>query len=393
MDALFLSAATYLPHGYCLSWQPGLIALHVIADLLIAIAYLSIPIVIYVFVRRRPDFAFRWTAQLFAIFILLCGMTHLIAIVTLWVPVYELAGWLKAAIALASVVTAALLWPLLPKLLALPSPQVLRHASQRLAREAAYRRVVEAALRRASGDLERAEERTADLNRSNDELERFAYIASHDLQAPLRAIDHLVEWLGEDLAPVLTDDSRHKMALLRQRVLRLKTLLDDLLQYSRVGRIMPSELVEPSVLVAEVIEALETPPGFQISIDLPPGPLLTAAAPLRQVFLNLIGNAIKHHDRAEGRIEITGRDLGERVEFAVTDDGRGIPEEQRERVFEMFYTLEPRDQVEGNGMGLALVRKAVGAHGGTVRIEDNPAGRGTSVRFDWPWQAEETGGR
>lgn len=388
----FLTSAAFLPHGYCLSWRPGLLALHVISDLLIAASYFSIPIAIYVFLGQRRDFPFRWIAHLFAGFILLCGTTHLIAVVTLWWPVYGFEGWVKAATAVASVATAVLLWPLLPRALALPSPQVLWSTSQRLADEAAHRRAAEAALQRASGDLERAAERTADLYRSNDELEQFAYIASHDLQAPLRGIAHLVTWLEEDLGPALAGDTRHKMDLLRQRVRRLETMLSDLLQYSRAGRSVPSELIEPARLIADVIESIDPPAGFELEVDVPEGALRTAAAPLQQVVLNLIDNAVKHHDRTAGHIVVSARDRGERLEFAVTDDGPGIPAQQRERVFQMFYTLQPRDKVEGNGIGLAVVQKVVATRGGKVTIEDNPEGRGTTIRFDWPKTVEESGG-
>jgi signal transduction histidine kinase len=138
-----------------------------------------------------------------------------------------------------------------------------------------------------------------------------------------------------------------------------------------------------------VIEAVAPPPSFEISVDVPHGPIRSAPAPLRQVFINLIGNAIKHHDQGGGRIAITARPRGERIEFAVTDDGPGIPEHHRERIFEMFFTLQSRDCLEGSGIGLALVKKTVLARGGTVAAETNPAGRGTTIRFDWPTTAND----
>jgi signal transduction histidine kinase len=384
-----LSAASFVPHGYCLLWRPWLVALYVVGDLLIAASYFSIPGAIYVFVSRRPDFPYKWVAHLFAAFIMLCGTTHLVSVATLWLPAYELEAAVKIATATASVTTALLLWPLLPKVLALPSPQALRRTSRQLSAEAAQRQAAESALQQINGDLRRVEERTAELNRSNDELEQFACVASHDLQAPLRAIDNLVTWLEEDLAPVLTNEARHHMDLLHNRVRRLQQLLDDLLEYSRAGRLRRRELVDLRQLIAEVIEAVAPPAGFAISVDVPAAPLRTAPALLRQVFINLIGNAIKHHDRPAGRIAVTARPRGDRLEVAVSDDGPGIPERHRERVFEMFFTLQPRDRVEGSGMGLALVRKAVLARGGTVTAAANPAGRGTTIRFDWPTAAVE----
>ncbi len=135
MSGLDLSGLT--PHGFCLAWQPGLIWLHAVSDLLIAAAYFSIPAALLTFLRRRSDLAFKPVVGLFAAFILACGTTHVLGAVTLWVPAYWLDGAVKALTAVLSVLTAALLWPLLPKALALPSPVQMRRANEALAREVA----------------------------------------------------------------------------------------------------------------------------------------------------------------------------------------------------------------------------------------------------------------
>ena len=125
----------FTPHGFCLAWQPGLIWLEVASDLLIAAAYFSIPAALLVFLRRRRDLAFKPVFALFAAFIFACGTTHILGAVTLWVPLYWLDGAVKALTALLSVATAAALWPLLPKALALPAPETLRQANVALARQ------------------------------------------------------------------------------------------------------------------------------------------------------------------------------------------------------------------------------------------------------------------
>ena len=225
-----------------------------------------------------------------------------------------------------------------------------------------------------------------DLRRSNEELEQFAYVASHDLKAPLRGIENLVGWIEEDLEDSLTGDVRTNMELLKSRVRRLDSLLDDLLAYSRAGRADATmDTVDTKALVEELAVLVSPPEGFAITADASLPTLQAARAPLTQALQNLIGNAIKHHDRpAEGHIRVEAGSAGDAVEFVVTDDGPGIPEQFRERVFGMFQTLKPRDEVEGSGMGLAIVRKLVDRQGGKVWLADGPDGRGLAVHFTWP---------
>lgn len=244
-------------------------------------------------------------------------------------------------------------------------------------------------------DRKRMEDRlarqTQELMRSNEELEQFAYVASHDLKAPLRGIENLVTWIEEDLQTHLSGDTRTNMDLLKTRVSRLESLLDDLLAYSRAGRgELNVETVESRKLVEDIAGLVSPPDGFSIipSDELPV--LQTAKAPLTQVLQNLIGNAIKHHDHPEdGHIWVNARSTPYAVEFTVTDDGPGIPEQFRERVFGMFQTLKPRDEVEGSGMGLAIVKKLVERVGGRIWLEDGRDGRGLTVRFTWPNELKE----
>jgi len=229
-----------------------------------------------------------------------------------------------------------------------------------------------------------------ELERSNRELDEFAYVASHDLKTPLRGIDQLSRWLQEDLGPRLSGESARYLDQLRIRVRRLENLLDDLLQYSRAGR-SAGQVAEVDVgeLLEAVVELLEPPPErFRVECrgDFPV--LMTERAPLEQVFVNLIGNAIKHHDRSEGCVRVECADAGDFVEFCVADDGPGIDPRFHQRIFRMFQTLRPRDEVEGSGIGLALVQRIVESRGGRVRIESEP-GRGAAFRFTWPRRIEK----
>jgi PAS domain S-box-containing protein len=244
-------------------------------------------------------------------------------------------------------------------------------------------------------DRKRLERRLAqqarDLKRSNEELEQFAYVASHDLKAPLRGIENLVTWIEEDIGDALTGDSKTNMGLLKSRVRRLESLLDDLLAYSRAGRShMAVDRIDTGALVEELATLVSPPAGFSI-VPAPDLPTVEAArAPLTQVLQNLIGNAIKHHDHpAVGHVWVEASRRGDMTEFMVADDGPGIPERFRERVFGMFQTLKPRDEVEGSGMGLAIVQKLVDRQGGRIWLEGRRDGRGLAVHFVWPQGARE----
>jgi signal transduction histidine kinase len=241
--------------------------------------------------------------------------------------------------------------------------------------------------RQLSETLEQVvDERTKELRRSNQDLDQFAYIASHDLKAPLRAIDHLSTWVLEDVGHLLPDRSHEHLEKMRSRIKRMEGLLDDLLTYSRAGRFRGDATnVNTSEVVDRVIETVTPPEGFRIEVKGSLPTLHTYAAPLETVLRNLVSNAIKHHDKPQGKIEISAKVKGDFIEFSVADDGPGIDPAFHDRIFQMFQTLRPRDQVEGSGIGLAVVEKIISNVGGTIRLESAP-NKGATFIFTWPLQ-------
>jgi len=260
----------------------------------------------------------------------------------------------------------------------------LEEANLALNREITERMRAETALQRLNVTLEqRVERRTREAERRARELEQFAYVTSHDLKAPLRAIANLAQWLKEDLEEKLTDTTREQLDLLWDRVARMHALIEGLLTYSRVGRTAGTvEEVDSAELVAETVDSLSPPQRFRVDLapDMPV--LYTDRLQLGQVFANLIGNGIRHHHREQGVIRVAGRDRGEYCEFTVSDDGPGIAPELHDKVFEMFQTLAVCDTGASTGIGLALVKKIVEEHGGSIELHSEP-GRGATFRFSW----------
>jgi PAS domain S-box-containing protein len=227
------------------------------------------------------------------------------------------------------------------------------------------------------------------LTERNLELDQFVYVVSHDLKAPLRGIANLAKWLADDLAGQLNEDNQHQMELLQQRVSRMEKLIDGLLAYSRVGRAETSSVsVDVAELLDEILDSLAPPPTFIIEVPAVLPTLKAKRLLLSQVFANLISNAIKHHDRANGRIDIFAEERGDFCKFTVADDGPGIPPEYHEKVFSIFQTLNKDSTHENTGIGLSIVKKILEAEGGDIWLESQ-VGKGTAFYFTWPKNSQE----
>lgn len=227
-------------------------------------------------------------------------------------------------------------------------------------------------------------EHQKELERSNKSLETFAYVASHDLKAPLRGISQLSNWLEEDIRDNKFETLSETSKKIKIRIKRMEALLDDLLAYYRVEKMQGFyKIMDVRQSVVDIFNMNNNKAGLTLEIENNLPVFATYVTPVEQVFSNLISNAIKHHDKLNGVIRISVKEVnGDWYEFSVFDDGPGINPQFHQRIFNMFQTLKPRDEVEGSGMGLALVKKIIEQYGGQVGIDSEF--RGSRFYFTWP---------
>lgn len=223
------------------------------------------------------------------------------------------------------------------------------------------------------------------LRQTNHEMEQFAYAAAHDLRSPLRAIENLAQWIIEDSNPELSAQSREYLDKILERTKRLSDLQTDLLKYARAGHLEDKyELINTRDLCIELHELLDSNSQFQLIFS-GKQEVKCLTVPLRQILLNLFQNAIKHHDTGQGTIEVTFSVRDTRLHVVVQDDGPGIPMAYQAKIFNLFQTLQPKDNVEGSGLGLALAQKLVERYDGNISVRSNPnQHRGTTFIFDMP---------
>jgi signal transduction histidine kinase/ActR/RegA family two-component response regulator len=390
-----LDPSGFTPHGFCLLWDPGLIWLHAISDGLIGLSYYSIPVALIYFVNKRRDIAFGWIFWLFAGFILACGTTHFLAILTLWQPAYWLDGAVKLVTAVISIAAAIVLWPLIPRALALPSPQILREANESLAQQIAERDRAEVALRVSESRLRQAQKM--------ETIGQLTGGIAHDFNNLLTVILGGLETIGRQAStlPQGTEVKRiaRSSAMALQAVDNAATLTQRLLAFSRQQPLAPKPL-EANRLVAEMSEILRRTLGETISIEtvLAGGLWRTLADPnqLENALLNLSVNARDAMpDGGRLTIETANANLddayvdqlddtvsaGQYVLIAISDNGVGMDAQTVERAFEPFFTT--KEVGKGTGLGLSQVYGFVRQSKGHVRLYSEP-GEGTTVKIYLP---------
>ncbi|MBI3601712.1 MAG: PAS domain S-box protein [Candidatus Omnitrophica bacterium] len=237
-------------------------------------------------------------------------------------------------------------------------------------------------------ERKRAQEKQAEflkaVERSNQELNEFAYAVSHDLKAPLRGISSLAEWIGTDYSKKIGEEGQKQFGLLSNRVKRMNSLIDGILHYSRIERVQEEkESVDLNLLVWEVSDLLTPPKHIAIRIERPLPTLVFERAHLHQLFQNLLSNAVRFMDKPKGEIKVNCAGDGAYWRFGVQDNGAGIDTQYHERIFRLFETLAPHDETESTGIGLALVKKIVERAGGKVWVESQ-LGKGSTFFFTLP---------
>lgn len=483
--------ADFPARWHCGSWTDAHGWLHIVSDFLIFGAYLAIPLVLALFVKRQPNLPFPRIFWLFCAFIVVCGFTHLNEVIIFWHPIYRWAGVLKAVTAVVSWATVWSLFLVIPEALALKTPAALeaeveRRIAELGAAEERFQRVVESApnaivkvdasrnimlvnqqterlfgysreellgrpietlvprrardehpenvarflaapavremganrdlfavrkdgvevpveigltpvetpngqhvlasiidiTERKAAEAER-ERLITDLRRSNDELAQFAYVASHDLQEPLRTVVSFTELLDKRYSDELDEKGQKYLGYIVDGGTRMSELITDLLAFSRVGTHgKPMAPVDIDKVVDNALKNLESAvasSGAEVSRDELPT-LIGDETQLTQLFQNLLSNAIKFRQAdVAPRIRIEVEDEGGETVFVVRDNGIGIDPEYHEVVMRPFQRLHSRQEYDGSGIGLAIAKKIVERHGGRIWLE--PTDEGTTFRF------------
>jgi signal transduction histidine kinase/ActR/RegA family two-component response regulator len=388
-----LNTSMYSPHGICLLWEPELIWLHVVSDAVIALAYFSIPFALAIFVSKRRDVEFGWVFWAFAIFIMACGVTHVMSIYTLWVPIYGIEGIAKALTAMASILTAAMLWPLLPKLLAIPSPSQLQQAHAALEREGRQRRGVEEMLQKFR-DVEATESQV----RQAQKMEAIGQLTggvAHDFNNILTVITGTIEILADALKdrPQLASIAN----MIDSAATRGADLTQHLLAFARRQPLQPRS-VDVNALMVDSARLLKPTLGEHIDIepmlDRQTAPALIDPSQLSTAILNLALNARDAMPHG-GKLTLETRNVvldenyarindiasGDYVMIAISDTGEGMAPELLDKVFEPFFTT--KEVGKGSGLGLSMVYGFVKQSNGHIKIYSE-VGHGTTVKLYLP---------
>lgn len=396
-----------LPHGYCFTWNPALLWTHVASDALIGAAYVSIPVTLLYLVRRRADIPFDWIVLLFAVFIVSCGATHWIEVWTVWNPDYWLSAVVKVVTACASLLTAAALVALVPRILAIPTVGQLTAAKEALEVEIGHRRNAEAALLSERADLEhRVRERTRQLaeatraaeaaharaEQANSQKDRFLAKVSHELRTPLQSTLSWAQMLQR--APLDAERATKACERIVHNVRTQARLIDDLLDISRIlsgklhldlQRVDAASVIDKAV---EVVRSASASRGIQLEVVRSADSAFIDTDPVRleQIIWNLVNNAVQVSDDG-GRIRVSFGTEGPILRVEVRDWGRGVDPGELEHIFEPFRQGPGGGSHRGLGLGLAIARSIVELFGGSLTAASDGPGQGATFTLLLPFES------
>jgi signal transduction histidine kinase len=340
----WFSSGQFLPHGHCYLWSPGVMWMNVVGDLLIAMAYFTIPFALLYIARRRRDLSFDWLVVCFGVFVVACGLTYVMDVWNVWHAHYWLQGIVKLLTAAASVPTAILLWRFLPGILMLPSQRQLRDANESLAR-------------------------------ANRELEAFTASVSHDLRSPLTTIAGQAGLLELSM-PDATDEQKRRLSRIQGSVKQMSELIEALLVLSRISRqTLHREIVDVTALAESIVQDMrQKDPARNVEVVIQPNMAVHGDRRLvGDLFQNLIGNAWKFTSKtAQARIEIGQSSGGSLATLYIRDNGAGFDMTYEQKLFKPFQRLHGSADFDGSGVGLATVARIVDRHGGRIWAEGKP---------------------
>jgi signal transduction histidine kinase len=358
-----LFESDFMPHGHCYFWKPEVLWTNVIGDATIVLAYFTIPFALYYFISKRKDIRYPGIFILFALFIFSCGLTHLLDIISVWIPIYRFEGLLKLFTGIVSITTAAFLIKAIPDLLKLPTREAYEETN--------------AVLR----------QKKAELRKQNEYLRNLAYATSHDLKEPARGVSIYAQALLSRNANQLNDEVREKLKYIASEGKRMYEMVESVMEFSFLESeeyFFEKVNLENVVHNAQMnIKLLVEENNARIEYDFLPE-IIGNETILTIMFQNIITNSIKFKRHGINPvIKITSEETDTATKIIVTDNGVGFDNKYKELVFEMFKRLDANTIHKGSGLGLAICKRVIDIHHGTIEAFSE-INKGTSIVITLP---------